>query len=65
MSENKSCHDYIRPHATEHVNCFTCRWWHRQDFVCLNPDEMAKRRKENECDYADRMMRENKGVFLE
>ena len=62
MSENKNCADFIASYKSDIITCFSCKYWHHEDFVCLNPEEMRKRRKENEFDDLSKMMRKNKPI---
>lgn len=63
MSENKSCAEFMALYASDYVNCFTCRFWDREDFVCNEPSELAKRNKVKELDSLDKQMKRNKSVI--
>lgn len=65
MSENKSCQDFIAAYKSKIVTCFSCHWWNMDDFVCLNPDEVKKRKKANEFDEMDKLMRDSKAVYIQ
>lgn len=57
-----TCAEFMQKWKSDYLNCFSCKWWNMPDFICLNPEEIKKRRKQNEFDEMDREMKGNKGV---
>jgi len=55
----KSCRAFVEAYASKYTNCFNCLYWHMDDFVCLNSEEIKRRRVETEFDSIDRIMRSN------
>ena len=58
----KSCKDFIAAYQSKIITCFSCKYWEHDDFICLNPDEVKKRNKENEFDELERQMKSNRPV---
>ena len=62
MSKNKSCKDFIASYPSKIVNCMTCKHWNNEDFVCMESEEVKRRKEEIELDSIDRQMRGNKPI---
>lgn len=56
------CAKFIADYKSNRVNCFTCRLWDREDFVCRDDEYIQKRDREIELDSMNSMMRSSRTV---
>ena len=59
-----TCKDFMAAWKSEYENCHTCHFWDREDLVCAEPSELAKRNKEREFDEMDLLMRQSVSVYI-
>ncbi len=63
MSE-KSCTQFMAAWDSKHKYCCTCKYWDVDELTCLNPTEVAKRKKAREIADLEKQMKTNKAVYL-
>lgn len=61
----KSCKAFMAAWKSEYENCFTCIKWNRDDLVCMDPEEVARRKKAQERATMDKLMRQSKAVYIQ
>lgn len=61
MSE-KTCAEFMAAWKSEYENCHTCRYWDRDELTCINPEELARRKKVQEIADLEKMAKRNKPV---
>ena len=56
------CKKFIADYKSDHINCFTCQLWDREEFVCRDDAYLQKRDREIEMDGMNRMMRSSRTI---
>lgn len=57
-----TCLQFMAEWKSEYENCHNCIKWNRDDLVCMDPKEVARRRRASELSQIDKMVRKNKAV---
>ena len=56
------CLSYIAVYYSAKKTCMSCIRWCSDDFVCLDKEENARRRRDNELDGLDKLMRSSRTI---
>ena len=57
-----TCAQFMAAWASEYKYCCNCIKWNRDDLVCMDAAEVARRSKARETDSIDRTMRSNRPI---
>lgn len=64
--KTRSCREFVEQYNDAGVNCATCVKWDRIEKRCKDEEGVVARYENTEVfDIHDRMMRTNKGVYLD